>query len=208
MRLVASSIVATRSSGGPSGSQAWVEAPEPAEGLEHQHSRQRTPLPFAPVRPAPPGFRRQPARLQHALRPAVGTLEQPPLRHLRAMHGLVEVLGRKVEIAGAELLDHPFDLVHRRPPPRRPPATAINNPLRAPSFVSIPQAAKMPLAHPQQIRRVNAAQLLLAMQQDRIRNPGHPNLRQHSISPAKTGQIGCHLFRTYHLLSTAAAQRP
>src|SRR4051812_4538442 len=41
----------------------------------------------------------------------------------------IQVLGREIEVAGAELLNHPCDLVHARPPARRPPASAVHDPL-------------------------------------------------------------------------------
>jgi hypothetical protein len=40
------------------------------------------------------------------------------------------------------------------------------------------------------------------MQPNRIENPGHFDLRQHAIPPAKTGQIVCYQNRTYHVSST------
>src|SRR4051812_6231484 len=41
----------------------------------------------------------------------------------------MEVLGREIEVAGAELLDHPRDLVDRCPPARRPPASPVHDSL-------------------------------------------------------------------------------
>src|SRR4051794_2502423 len=60
----------------------------------------------------------------------------------------------------------------------------------------------MPLAHPQQRSSLHAAQLLLPMQLNRISDPGHPDLRQHAIPPAKTGQIVCSQTRTYLVSAT------
>src|SRR4051794_41787116 len=63
----------------------------------------------------------------------------------------------------------------------------------------------MPLAHPQQRSSLHAAQLLLPMQLNRISDPGHPDLRQHAIPPAKTGQIVCSQTRTYLVSATLRA---
>src|SRR4051812_39393529 len=97
----------------------------------------------------------------------------------------MEVLGREIEVAGAKLLNHPRDLVDWCAPARRPPAPPVHNPLRAPLLIGVAQPAKMPLAHAQQLRRLYAAQLLRLMQPNRIDDPGHPDLRQHAIPPAK-----------------------
>src|SRR3954463_8519641 len=119
----------------------------------------------------------------------------------------MEVLGRKIEVAGAEFLNHPCNLVHARPPARRPPAPAVDDPLRPPLLIGTAQAAEMPLAHPQQRSSLHAAQLLLPMQLNRISDPGHPDLRQHAIPPAKTGQIVCSQTRTYLVSATVAQGR-
>src|SRR3954451_8813918 len=109
----------------------------------------------------------------------------------------MEVLGREIEVAGAELLNHPRDLVDWCPPARCPPAPAVHNPLRAPLLRGVAQPAKVPLAHPQQLRCRHAAQLPRLMQPNRIDDPGHSDLRQHAIPPVKTGQIVCYETRTY-----------
>src|SRR3954464_1408341 len=103
----------------------------------------------------------------------------------------MEVLGRESEVAGAEFLDHPCNLVHARPPARCPPAPPVHNPLCPVRLIGIAQPAKVPLAHPQQLRCLHAAQLLRLMQPNRIDDPGHSDLRQHAIPPVKTGQIVC-----------------
>src|SRR4051794_10837115 len=118
----------------------------------------------------------------------------------------MEVLGREIEVAGAELLDHPRDLVDRCAPARRPPAPPDHNPLRAPLLVGVAQPAKVPLAHAQQLRCLHAAQLLRLMQPNRIDDPGHSDLRQHAISPVKTGQIVCSQTRTYLALLTRPSE--
>src|SRR3954462_5482718 len=53
----------------------------------------------------------------------------------------MEVLGHEVEVAGAKLLDQPCDLVHARPPARRPPAPAVDDPLRPPLLIGVAQPA-------------------------------------------------------------------
>src|SRR4051812_29550340 len=116
----------------------------------------------------------------------------------------MEVLGGEIEVAGAELLDPPRDLVDRCPPARGPPAPPVHNPLRAPLLVGVAQPAKVPLAHPQQLRCLHAAQLLRLMQPNRIDDPGHSDLRQHAIPPVKTGQIVCYETRTYLVSPTAS----
>src|SRR5215210_391352 len=98
----------------------------------------------------------------------------------------MEVLGREIEVAGAELLHHPLDLVHAGPPARSPPAPPVHDPLRAPLLIGVAQPAKVPFAHPQQLRRLHAAQLPRLMQPNRIDDPGHSDLRQHAIPPVKT----------------------
>src|SRR5215213_7538213 len=109
----------------------------------------------------------------------------------------MEVLGREIEVAGAEFLDHPCNLVHARPPARRPPASPVHDPLCPVRLIGVAQPAKVPLAHAQQLRSLHAAQLLSLMQPNRIDDPGHSDLRQHAIPPVKTGQIVCYQPRTY-----------
>src|SRR3954471_7893180 len=118
----------------------------------------------------------------------------------------MEVLGGEIEVAGAELLDHPLDLVHARPPARRPPAPAVHDPLRPMRLIGVAQPAKVPLAHAQKFRCLHAAQLLRLMQPNRIHDPGHSDLRQHAIPPVKTGQIVCYQTRTY--LVSPTGMRP
>jgi hypothetical protein len=65
------------------------------------------------------------------------------------MDRLVEVLGGEVEIARAELLQHPFDLVHRRAPAGRPPAPPVDQTFRALLLIGVPQPTEMPLTDPQ-----------------------------------------------------------
>src|SRR5215210_4860203 len=109
----------------------------------------------------------------------------------------MEMLGREIEVAGAELLNHPRDLVHARPPARRTSPPAVDDTLGPPLLISVAQAAEMPLAHAQQLRCLHAAQLPRLMQPNRIDDPGHSDLRQHAIPPVKTGQIVCYQTRTY-----------
>src|SRR3954451_11305207 len=145
----------------------------------------------------------EPTYLQHALGPGVAARERRSVRHGPAVDRFVEVLGREIEVAGAKLLNHPLDLVHARPPARRPPASAVHDTLCPVRLIGIAQPPKVPLAHPQQLRRLYAAQLLRLMQPNRIDDPGHSDLRQHAIPPAKTGQIVCYKTRTYLVSPTA-----
>ena len=64
--------------------------------------------------------------------------------------------------------------------PRRP----VKQPLHAAPRAR-PQPAKMPLADPQKLASINAAQLVAAMRPDRIRDPGRSYLGRHSICPVK-----------------------
>src|SRR3954454_7633373 len=134
----------------------------------------------------------EPTYLQHALGPGVAARERRSVRHRPAVDRFVEVRGREIEVAGAKLLNHPLDLVHARPPARCPPAPPVHDPLCPVRLIGIAQPAKVPLAHPQQLRRLYAAQLLRLMQPNRIDDPGHSALRQHAIPPVKTGQIVCY----------------
>src|SRR4029079_19569429 len=126
------------------------------------------------------------------------TRSNDPNQRLDRKHP-IQVLGREIEVAGAELLNHPLDLVHAGPPARGPPAPAVHDPLCPVRLISVAQPAKVPLAHPQQLRRLHAAQLPRLMQPNRIDNPGHSDLRQHAIPPAQTGQIVCYETRTYRV---------
>src|SRR5215203_4083690 len=119
----------------------------------------------------------------------------------------LEVLGREIEVAGAECLDHPCDLVHPRPAARHAPAPPVHDPLCPVRLIGIAQPAKVPLAHAQQLRRRHTAQLPRLMQPNRIDDPGHPDLRQHAIPPVKTGQIVCYQTRTYLVSPTRSARR-
>src|SRR3954469_10981507 len=144
----------------------------------------------------------EPTYLQHALGPGVAARERRSVRHGPAVDRFVEVLGREIEVAGAKLLNHPLDLVHARPPARRPPASAVHDPLCPVRLIGLPQPAKLRVAHPQPLRRLYAAQLLRLMHPNRIDDPGHSDLRQHAIPPAKTGQIVCYKTRTYFVSPT------
>src|SRR4051812_39836929 len=57
----------------------------------------------------------------------------------------IQVLGREIEVTGAERLDHPRDLVDRCPPARGPPASAVHDPLCPVRLIGIAQPAKVPL---------------------------------------------------------------
>src|SRR6185436_4244832 len=114
----------------------------------------------------------------------------------------------RVEVARAKLLDHPRDLIHVRSPARHAPPPAIHEPLRSVRLVGVPKPPEVPFAHPQQLRRLTATQPTRVMQPNRIENPGHPDLRQHAIPPAKTGQIVCYQTRTYRVSPTPKAPPP
>src|SRR3954463_7151633 len=103
----------------------------------------------------------------------------------------IQVLGGEIEVAGAEFLDPPLDLVHARPPARHAAAAPVHDPLCPVRLIGIAQPAKVSLAHAQQGPCFTAAQLPRLMQPNRIDDPGHSDLRQHAIPPAKTGQIVC-----------------
>src|SRR3954454_13002854 len=133
----------------------------------------------------------EPTYLQHALGPGVAARERRSVRHRPAVDRFVEVLGREIEVAGAKLLDPPRDLVHARPPARRPPAPAVHDPLCPVRLISVAQPAKVTIAHPQQRSSLHAAQLPRLMQPNRIDDPGHSDLQQHAIPPAQIGQIVC-----------------
>src|SRR3954451_7000501 len=198
--LVASSRVTTRSSSGPCGSQACFE-PSWKRSMPGQG-------PARPLLAVGRAFGRsgdETPPLEHALGPRVTADKQLAIRHRPPVDRLMEVLGREIEIAGAEFLTHPCDLVHARPPARGAAAPAVDDPLCPPLLIGIAQPAEMPLAHPQQRPSLHAAQLLLPMQLNRISDPGHPDLRQHAIPPAKTGQIVCSQTRTYLVSATPQA---
>src|SRR6185436_4881853 len=113
------------------------------------------------------------------------------VRHGPTLDRFVEVLGCEIEVAGAELLNHPRNLVDRCPPARGPPAPPVHDPLCPVRLIGVAQPAKVPLAHPQQLRRLHAAQLPRLMQPNRIDDPGHSDLRQHAIPPvnARTDRV-------------------
>ncbi len=145
------------------------------------------------------------ALLQHRLGPGVAQVEA------RLADLLVEVLGREVEVARPVLLEHPLDLVCRRPPPRGPTPPPVHQPLRPLGLVGVTQAAKMPLADPQKLRRLHAAEPPGPIPRQSLQIPRHPHLRPHPDPPARpkgqTGQIVCYENRTYRLLATPLATR-
>src|SRR3954466_2782785 len=175
--------------------------------LEHQYAWQRPARPLLAVGRALRCLCDQAALLQHALGPRVAADKQLAVRHGPALDRFVEVLGREIEVAGAELLNHPRNLVDRCPPARGPPAPAVPYPLFPVRLIGVAQPAKVPLAHPQQLRRLHAAQLPRLMQPNRIDDPGHSDLRQHAIPPAQTGQIVCYETRTYLVSPTGVRRR-
>jgi hypothetical protein len=66
-----------------------------------------------------------------------------------------------------------------------PTATPVHDRLGAPLLIVIPQTAKMPLAHPQQLSRLYTAEPLLSHPSDRINDPSHTNLRKQNDPPGE-----------------------
>jgi hypothetical protein len=150
--------------------------------LKQQHARQGPAWPLLAMRRALPCPPHQARVLQHPLGPGVAEREAV-LRH----ELLVEVLHRQIEVARAELLQHPLDAVERHAAPRDPAAPPVDQALRALGLVALPQAPEMPLAHAQHLRRLHAAQRPAPPPADRLDDPRHPYLRQHPIPPAHMG---------------------
>jgi hypothetical protein len=140
--------------------------------LKQQHAGQRPARPLLAMRGPLRRPAHQAASLQHALRPGVAAPEA-----VRRHERLMEVLHREIEVTGAKLLHHPFDLIDRHTATRDTPPAPINQTLGALRLIGIPQPAKMPLAHPQQLRRLHAAQPPRLIKPYRINDPGHPDLR-------------------------------
>jgi len=90
---------------------------------------------------------------------------------------LVEVIRREVEIARPVLLHDPLDPIHRHPATRGTAPAAVDQTLRTFRFVAVPQTAEMALAHPQHLRRLQAAQPPAPISPDRLDNPSHSDLR-------------------------------
>src|SRR3954470_13130503 len=176
--------------------------------LEEKHAGQGPARPLLAVGRALRRLADEPTQLPHALGPRITADKQLAVRHRPPVDRLMEVLGGEIEVAGAEFLNHPGNLVHARPPARRPPAPAVDDPLRPPLLIGLAQPAKVSLAHAQQGPCFNAAQLPRLMQPNRIDDPGHSDLRQHAIPPAQTGQIVCYQPRTYLVSPTSGVPRP
>src|SRR4029450_8972205 len=87
--------------------------------LEEKDARQRPARPLLAMRRALGRSGDETPLLQHALGPRVAARERRPVRHGPALDRFMEVLGREIEVAGAEFLNHPRNLVHARPPGRR-----------------------------------------------------------------------------------------
>src|SRR5215467_3046203 len=145
----------------------------------------------------------QAAALQHRLGPSVAQ-SKSMLGHQR----LVEVLHREIPVACPVLLDDELDLVHRRAPPRYAAAPPIDQPFRPLRLVAVAKTPEVPLADPQQLRRLPATQPSRTITLQSLDIPCHPYLGRIPISrlgtPPKTGQIVCYQDRTYHLLPTEA----
>ena len=142
--------------------------------LKQHHPRQRPACTLLAMRRA---LRRRPNQtplLKNGLGPGVAQIEPAPAQLLMKM------LHREVVVSRRKLLDHPLDLVRRRPAMRNPAAAAVDDPLRALRLVAVAKATKMPLAHPQKLSRLQAAQLPSPITPNRLNDPSHPYLRQHS----------------------------
>ena len=146
--------------------------------LEQQHARQRPPHPLLAMRRALRRHAHQAAALQHRLRPSVAQIEA-----VLGLQGLVEVLHREVEVAGPVLLDHPFDPIRRHPAPGSPAAPTVDQPFRSFRLVALAQPAEMPLADPQKLRRLQAAQTSGSMPLQSLQIARHAHLRSHSDPP-------------------------
>src|SRR4029077_12319367 len=93
------------------------------------------------------------------------------------------MLDRKVPVPRAILLHDKLDPVHRRPPPRRAPAPSIDQALRPFRLVPVAQPAEMPLADPQQLGCLDAAQPPTPIPLQRLHIPCHPYLGLHPDPP-------------------------
>src|SRR5215467_2248010 len=121
----------------------------------------------------------QAAALQHRLGPSVAQ-SKSMLGHQR----LVEVLHREIPVACPVLLDDELDLVHRRAPPRYPAAPPIDQPFRPLRLVAVAKTPKVPLADPQQRRRLPTTQSSRAIALQSLDIPRHPYLGSHPDLPA------------------------
>jgi hypothetical protein len=140
--------------------------------LEQHHARQRPAWPFLAVRRALRRALDQAGLLQDTLRPGVAQLEG-----VLGDQSLVEMLGREIPVARAVLLQDPFDPIDRHTPPRGTAAAPVEQALGARRLVAIAQAPEVPLAHPQRLRRLDAAQRPTPIASDRLDDPGHSDLR-------------------------------
>jgi hypothetical protein len=125
----------------------------PRAVLMQHHAGQRLALAPLAVRTAPALGLHLAGVLQHPLGPGVAHPEPVLAQQL-----LVEVLGVEVEVPGRVELDHPHRHVGRRTPARDPAQPTIRQPFRALRLIPTPVAQERPLRHPQNIRRLSAAQ--------------------------------------------------
>src|SRR5438874_2604673 len=95
----------------------------------------------------------------------------------------VKVLDREVPIPRPILLDDKLDAVHRRAPPGGSPTSPINQALRPVGLVPLAQPAKMPLADPQKLRGLHAAQSPASIPLQRLNIARHSHLGSHPDPP-------------------------
>ena len=114
-----------------------------------QHPWQRPPLaPFA-MHAALASPRHQPRSLQRLLHPGVAQFD-PVLRLLL----LVKMLHVQIEILLPVEREHLLHRGHRNPPMRGLAAAPVKEPVIARLFVALPPAPHVPVADPQDLRRL------------------------------------------------------
>jgi hypothetical protein len=175
--------------------------------LEDQHPRQGPARPLLAVRPAPLGLLDQSRALQLALGPGIAERKT-----MVAHQMLVEVLGREVPVARAEKLQHPVNLVDRRPPRRGPAQAAVHDPFGPLRLVAVAKPAKMTLRHPQDLRCLQTTQPAAPIAANRPQYAHDPDLRIHRYPRPtgmvpETGHIACYIIRTYLVLATRSLRR-
>ena len=123
------------------------------------------------MRPAPRRPRYQTRPLQHRPGPAVAQGEAVMLAQM-----VVEVLDRPADMAGAVLLQHPLDPIHRHPPRRPLAEPAVEQAVQTFLFVAPPVAPEAALRHPQKLGRIQRRQTLRLVASQNIAKLLHPPL--------------------------------
>ncbi len=126
----------------------------PRAVLMQHHSRQRTPLPLAPVRPFSRSLLQKTARLQERLRPGVAPPETVILFEM-----LVEMLGPEARVAMPVERLHLVLPFRRNPLARRlaqPPVQESRLPIL---LVAVPPAPERPIADAKQTRGILLTEL-------------------------------------------------